>query len=122
MGDRSAVDVPAVPEGYDEDLARGIVYLVNRSIVAYPDPPPFPTLELAGAGRARFARESLKAFLDTILNVRGQPGYLFLRSPLDDYGVAHQSPVTLPSLISRMACSRGMASSPSLLIAAFASS
>lgn len=96
----SAVDVPAVPEGYDEHFPRRIVYLVDCPIVAYPDAPPFPALELAGPGRARFVREGLKAFLDTILDIRGQPGYLFLRSPLDDYGSSASvaSYPTLPDL------------------------
>ena len=118
----SAVNVPAVSDVYDEHFPRFVVYLVDCAVVAYPDSPAFLTSKLARSRRTRFIREGLKSFFDTVLNVCGEPGYSFLRSPLDNYGIAHQSPVTLSSLISRIACSRGIASSPSLLISAFASS
>ncbi len=118
----SAVDVSAVTDIQDEHFPRFVVCLVDSPVIAYSDSPAVLASELARSRWTRFIREGLKTCLDAILDVRGEPGYPFLRSSLDDYGIAHQPPVTFPSLISRIACSRGMAASPSLSISAFASS
>ncbi len=118
----SAIDIPAVAYVYNKHFSRFVVYLVNCPVVAHSDPPPIPASQLAASRWARIIREGLKTFLDAVLSVFREPSYSFLRSPLYDYGLAHQPPVTFPSLISRMACCRGMASSPSLSISNFASS
>jgi hypothetical protein len=74
VGDGSAVYVPAVADVHDDYFARFVVYLVDRPVVTYPDPPAFLPPEFARPRRTRFIREGLKTSLDTVLDVRRKPG------------------------------------------------
>jgi hypothetical protein len=67
-------------------------------------------------------RESLKDRLHTVLHLCEEASYPFLCPTLYTYRVGHQSPVTLPSRISRMACSSGTTSLSPLWSAALPSS
>jgi len=97
------------------DLENGyralvVVYLVDDAEVTYADAPTPSVGQPAATRRTQFFSESLESRLHTVLHHCGETSYLFLCPMLYTYRVGHQSPVTLPSRISRMACSSGTTS------------
>jgi hypothetical protein len=80
-----------------------VVHFVDHSVFTDPDTSSLSSSELAAVARARIVREGLEGILYAVLYSYREPGYLLLCSPLNAYRVGHQSPVTFPSRISRMA-------------------
>jgi hypothetical protein len=103
-------------------LAPVIIYLVDDAVVTDADAPTTSVRQSAATRRTRFFGESLKSRIHTVLRLCGEASYLFLCPALYTYRVGHQSPVTLPSRISRMACSSGTTSLSPLWSAVLASS
>jgi hypothetical protein len=84
-----------------------VVYVIDYSVFTDPDMSSLFSSERATVARARIVREGLEDILCAVLcGYRGR-GYLLLCPPLIAYRVGHQSPVTFPSRISRMARSSG---------------
>ena len=88
-------------------LALVIIYLVDDAVVTDADALTSSVRQSAPTRRTRFFGESLECCLHTVLHLCGEPSYHFLCPTLYTYRIGHQSPVNLPSRISRMACSSG---------------
>jgi hypothetical protein len=80
-----------------------IVYFVDYAIVVNAQTQALSASKLATVVRTRIIRKGLEGIFYAVLCGCREPCNLFLRPPLNAYRVGHQSPVTFPSRISRMA-------------------
>ncbi len=111
--------MPDLENGY---RAWIVVYEVDDTVVADANTPTLTVLQLAAPRWAGIVRKGYERCLYAVLHPGRESGYLLLRPTLYPDRVGHQSPVTLPSRISRMACSSGTTSASPLSRAALASS
>lgn len=98
--------------GYAENgyFVAFVVHCIDDPVVTHVQTTPFASLEFAATARAWIFGEGSQSGLDPVLHSGCETGHLFLCPTFETDRVSHQSPVTLPSRISLIACSSGTTS------------